>query len=110
MWVFSIADECCALPIQRKKTLSDDEGQGIDNGNEYQGLYQTNRWNIDTWQLDDVLKESEEWDNVFKPTFRVKKSKIRSKNERDAYDGYTDKYELHEKVGSFSQGSFELFI
>jgi hypothetical protein len=86
--------------LKCKQTLSDDECQSVDNGNECQNLFQTNGWDIETHDRD----------NAFKPMFWAYKSEIRSKNKRDAYDGYTDTYELFEKMGSFPQGYFELSV
>jgi hypothetical protein len=86
--------------LKCKQTLSDDKCQSVDNGNECQNLFQTNGWDIETHDRD----------NAFKPMFWAYKSEIRSKNKRDAYDGYTDTYELFEKMGSFPQGYFELSV
>ena len=74
------------IQSEREHPPSDDECQSVDKGNEQEDLFQTDRWDIKTYERD----------NVFKPKFRVYKTKIPSKNERDAYDGDTDTYEPFE--------------
>jgi hypothetical protein len=36
------------IESQRKQTLSNDECQSVDNGNEYEDLFQTDGWDIET--------------------------------------------------------------